>query len=319
MRKFKALIIGAGNIGALFDSPKSKNIITHAHAYSVHPGFELIGFVNPDPKNAKKAVKIWGGKAYSSIEEAFNKEPSIDVVSVCAPDEHHGKIIKEIAEKTVDFIFAEKPITKSLKEAREVIDICNKNKVPLQVNYSRRFVPEIQALAREIKAGTYGTLTNGIAYYGKGIMHNGSHMMDLIRFLLGEVKFIKATDKINDFYDDDPTVSAILTLDNGEPIYLRGINCQNFTIFELDLIFQKGRVTLNNSGYQIERYLVQENKLFKGYRYLSKPKESKTSLDKAMYCAVENIHEYLVKKKPLLCSKEEGYLSLKAAIEVKEA
>ena len=55
---YKALIVGAGKMGAFFDEPGSDNIFTHAHAYNNHPGFELSGFVDIDGKRARRASRL---------------------------------------------------------------------------------------------------------------------------------------------------------------------------------------------------------------------------------------------------------------------
>ncbi len=69
--KFNSLIIGSGQIGALFDNPKSNNIISHAHGYNSHDGFKLVGFVDTNNENAKEAAKLWETNVYKTIDEAF--------------------------------------------------------------------------------------------------------------------------------------------------------------------------------------------------------------------------------------------------------
>ena len=53
---YKAVIIGAGNIAAGFDSPKSEKVLTHAHAILLHPDFELLGFYDRDEKSPGKQL-----------------------------------------------------------------------------------------------------------------------------------------------------------------------------------------------------------------------------------------------------------------------
>ena len=47
-KSFNVLIIGAGNIGALYDTPDMDKVLTHAHAFSIINGFKLLGFVDLD-------------------------------------------------------------------------------------------------------------------------------------------------------------------------------------------------------------------------------------------------------------------------------
>ena len=70
-RIYNVLIIGAGKIGAFFDQPGSENILTHAHAFSTHPGFKLLGFVDSNAGQAQKAVSIWGGEYFNNLMRPY--------------------------------------------------------------------------------------------------------------------------------------------------------------------------------------------------------------------------------------------------------
>lgn len=318
MNRITALIIGAGKIGAFFDDPKSKDIITHAHAYKKHPNFKLLGFVDNDPSKASLAAKVWGVKSYKNIEEAFSKENQIDVVSVCVPDDFHYEILKDVANRPVKVIFAEKPITKSLAEAKEIIALCKEKNISLQVNYSRRFVPEYIELRKEITRGDFGKFITGSGYYGKGIIHNGSHLIDLIRTFTSEIVGIKSISKNNDFYEDDPSVSAILSMKNGGSIVFMTMDCHNYTVFELDLLFEKGRIRIKNSGEIIEKYEAKKSDSLKDYKFLYKTCEIKTSSNRSIYFAIENIFSNIKSNAQLLCTGIEAYQNLSVAIDLKD-
>ncbi|MFA6963155.1 MAG: Gfo/Idh/MocA family oxidoreductase [Patescibacteria group bacterium] len=315
MDKLKALIVGAGKIGAYFDTPNSKNIITHAHAYTEHPGFKLVGFVDNDTERGTKAAKAWGCRSFKDIDEAFSSE-SIDVVSVCVPDDFHAEILKSLMTKSIKAIFAEKPITKTLLEAVEIVKICEERSIALQVNYSRRFVPELINLAEAVKAGEYGNFICGTAYYGKGVMHNGSHMVDLLRMFLGEAGAFEPFARENDFSTDDPSVSGILKINSGNVAFL-AIGSKNYTIFELELLFASGRIQIRNSGNDVEIWRVEKSDEFEGYKYLVKENNLKTSLNRSIYFAADNIFSHLTKKETLLCSAKEAIADLETAINMK--
>ena len=64
----KVGIIGAGKIGASFDSPNDEMVISHAHGYYNHDGFEIVGFVDTQFDQAELAAEKWGGKAYRTVD-----------------------------------------------------------------------------------------------------------------------------------------------------------------------------------------------------------------------------------------------------------
>lgn len=302
---YRVAIIGAGRIGALLDDPLSPNILTHAHGYKACAGFELAGFVDQDPHRAEAAAARWGGDIFASIESLFARQ-TIDVVSICVPDELHYETLLALAEKPVKLIFLEKPAVRTEEEAEVVRALYGKLPTRVLVNYTRRFVPEIRKIREAIKHGDYGAFLTGTGYYGKGLLHNGSHLVDLLRFLVGEVGEVDKISETVDYYDQDPSVSALLTLRNGGVFFLHHIDCRKFDIFELDLTFERKRIRICELGTVIEEYSVGDNGVFKGYRTLNKDAAYATEHRRAMYHAVANIRNNLDGDEPLACTLEEA-------------
>jgi len=207
--KFSVLIVGAGQIGAFFDTPESPNILTHAHAFTKHPNFELLGFMDIVPDNAAKAAAIWGGKPFGSLAEAFAQRIP-DVVCVATPDPTHYSFLLEIAQYPVRLIFMEKPFAQNIKEIEHLQHILEQATFSVAVNYSRRFVPEFIQVREAIHRGECGEFMGGAASYGKGLYHNGSHMLNLLEYWLDQFTTAQVLDTIQDCYAHDPSVSAIL-------------------------------------------------------------------------------------------------------------
>jgi len=300
------LIIGAGNIGACFDTPQSEMVLSHAHAFVRHPGFVLSGFVDADHDRCVSAANVWGGMPFKSTDSAFQQQ-NIDVAVVAVPDECHYSLLKELANYPLKLVVAEKPLTKSLSEAEEILRLYRDKGISLAVNYTRRFVPDFVALREHITSGEFGKYLTGTGYYGKGTLHNGSHMIDLLGFLVGEIKDIQSLSTVHDFYHDDPSRSLHLTLENGAPFFMQAVDCRCYTIFEFDLFFERKRIRLTDSGVKIETYDVKDNALFAGYRNLEKVHVQETSIAEALTAAVTNFHDHLVGNAPLLCTGVDGY------------
>lgn len=315
-KEYNVLIIGAGNIGAFFDKPESPNVLTHAHAFTKIKEFNLLGFVDADSDKAEKASILWNTSYFKSLEEAFEKN-RIDVVSVCVPDEYHYELLIKLSDLPIKLIFAEKPLAKNLKEAEEIINLYNKKNVKCLVNYSRRFVHEFEILKENIVLGRYGELICGNGYYGKGIMHNGSHLIDFLTYIIGEIKEFRTFNYNFDFYDNDPSISAILKFQNGGTFTMNNIPCSNYTIFEIELLFEKSRIRIIDSGFKIEINEVLGNSLFEGYRNLVKGDEINTSLGNAMENAVTNIYNNLSFNEELKCTLENGYRAIEICEKLK--
>ncbi len=312
---YNVLIIGAGKIGAFYDSSSSQNILTHAHAFSLHKGFNLIGFVDSDLSKAQDACLMWSGTCFNSIEDAFSKN-QIDVVCVAVPDEYHYAVLDKLAFYSPKLVFAEKPLTKTIEEAERILTLYQEKKIPLLVNYTRRFVPEIVEIKEKIQAGFYGEYVTGTAYYGKGITHNGSHIIDIVRLFLGEIIDFKVASFKFDFYKDDPSVSGVLKLQNKKDFFLQAVDSRIYALFEIDLIFENGRIRINDTNFQFEEFTVKNDPIFKEAFNLVKSKKITLSQGKALLFACDNIYNNLLKNENLKCSAIEALRSLDVCLSI---
>ena len=135
---YKALIVGAGRIGAAYQWPEDPDY-THAGAYAALPSrVELAGFVEPDPKRRDAAEKKWRLLAYESLEEA----PKADIYSVCTQPQDQEAVLGQLGHAKA--IWCEKPFVSTHLDP--VI------RLRVQVNYLRRgdgFHRRVAAMARE--------------------------------------------------------------------------------------------------------------------------------------------------------------------------
>jgi len=318
-RRYSVLIIGAGKIGACYDSLDSPDILTHAHAFCAHKAFRLAGFVDTDPAALKKAVSHWGGSGFTSLKEAFNREGRIDVACVATPDETHYEMLSKLCNFPVKLIFVEKPPVETLAQADDIMRKAKKKKISIAVNYSRRFAQEYEDIRKNIKSNKYGRFLTGNGFYGKGLVHNGSHMVDLLRYFLGEIKAVDKRSRVNDFKNSDPTISAVLSFGGKRDFFLQGVDCRSYTIFELDLLFEKTRLRFVDSGSALEEYSINNVAADCGIRNLGRPRVTATSARKALYFAAENMYRHLSRGEALKCSFSEGVKTLAACKVIQNA
>ena len=297
---YKALILGAGTIAGGYDNPTDNAILTHAHAYIDNPEIELLGFYDVNYEQAQKMAQKWDVKAFA---EPINA----DIISVCVPDEFHTKMVLEAEKLNPKIIFLEKPVCRNLSE----IETLNKVKIPIAVNYSRSYTKSFRELAKRIKENEFGKYESGCGYYGKGFIHNGSHMVNLLNLLLGKIVNIKFDGGIKDFYEDDISKYAKISFENGGYFVMNPVDCRDYTIFEMDLIFNGARIKISNLGYKIEIFKAQENAKHIGHKMLELTEEIKTDMDFAMQNAIQNIADYLGKKDNIFCTLKDGIETIK--------
>ncbi len=175
-RKYSALIIGCGKIGALNDVPGSGNenkIISYAHALKENGNFDVYYFDN-DTYKAQNAIDIWGGR--------HSDNRIADITIIATPDKTHYDILKwEWITKT-KLVICEKPLCSTVAEAKEIIELYEKAGIPILVDYTRRFIPELQDLKRRYYSGEFGQIAYASFQYNRGILHTGTHMFDFINW-----------------------------------------------------------------------------------------------------------------------------------------
>lgn len=285
--KYSALIVGAGRIGSDFDTPEAKKILTHAHAYRACGRTDIVGFVDADFSAAKKAVKRWGGRAFTTLEEAF-REYDVDIVSVSSPDETHYDVLLQLASFAPKAVICEKPVTTDVNHTEEINQLYQQKNIALQVNYSRRFDPSVEQIQDALKNNQYGAILGAYGIYTKGLLHNGSHMVDLARFLFGEALDSRALSSRADYSFGDLSVSAFLRFERCPAFHLMVGDGVRFSIFELSIICEKGRIVFKDGGVRLCIEPIQDHSVYAGYRCLASERCEETELDSAMMNMIEN-------------------------------
>ena len=296
---FDALIIGCGSIAGGYDhaDPNSPDVLTHAKAYHLHPGFHLAACVEPDRVKRQEFQQRWNiPLGFDSLQDVT---VPFDIVSICVPTSLHAGVLGEMLLRKPRLVFAEKPITDDLAVAQSLVQAYDQAKISLCVNHLRRWAEGIAKVKAEIAAGVWGHLQGGVGLYTKGLLNNGSHLIDLIGFLLGPLRPVARLRDVEEGRPDDSASQVIVATEQGVHVHLNGADGRNFTVFELDLLFSGGRITLTESSFTILRRAVEPSTQFPGYQILGQAQSQPTGLGRAMLGAVDNIFKHLTEGQAL--------------------
>lgn len=301
---YKVSIIGAGNIASFYDNPKENNILTHAHSLVESEHYVLAGFYDNDIGKADKAVQVWGGRVFSTLEEAIN---SADVVVIAVPDGFHYEMVKKcLSKESLKAIIVEKPFVTNEAEANLLVRELRNKHIPVLLNYSRRFRKEFIELKNWIDLNS-GKFLSGSCYYGKGTLHNGSHLIDIISYFFEDVKLDYVGRSITDYIENDPSYEFTLSVRNDEGVvHFLPISCTAVTVFEFDLIFEHGRIKYSDENGVIEYYEVKrQNPLYDEFNFV-KSREVQIDPSGAMLGLYSNLYEVLSNKGTPYCTAEDG-------------
>jgi len=131
MNKLKCAVIGAGYLGKF-----------HAEKYASLKDCELVAVVDINAEAAQQVADKHGAVAMTDYRELLGH---VDAVSVVVPTSFHHAVSKDFLQAGAH-VLVEKPITVTVEEADELIELANKHNVILQVGHLERFNPAVRGL-----------------------------------------------------------------------------------------------------------------------------------------------------------------------------
>jgi predicted dehydrogenase len=102
----------------------------------------LVGFFDPDEKNALLVQEKYQLKRFENAAELMDNCDAVDIV---APTLYHYDLC-EMALKKGKHVFVEKPLANTMDEARELVKLAKESNVKFQVGHVERFNPAFLAL-----------------------------------------------------------------------------------------------------------------------------------------------------------------------------
>lgn len=313
----RAAVVGCGKIGSGFaDDPLLKgDVYTHAEAYARSPATDLVAVCDRDSAVAARCAERWGVEASFSEVGELLREAQPDIVSICTPDDTHFPIARTVIEQgeSVLALLCEKPLATSLDDGEELLRLARDAGKLVVVAHVRRYAANLRALREFLGQGSIGAVRAAGGWYTNGVLHNGSHWFDLLRMLAGEVEWVEAADRFGEG-GADPTLDVTLGLESGAVATLRGANAGSYGLFEMDLLTDRGRVAITDSGHRIRLFRAAASSRYSGYGELAEEPHGFGDQRNLMLRAVDDLAHALATGGPPLCTGEDGLAALRIGI-----
>lgn len=130
-RKIKVGVIGVGYLGRF-----------HAHKYAAMEDVELVGVADASAERAQFVASECQTRPFTDYRELVSQ---VEAVSIAVPTSLHHETAKYCLQHSVD-IMVEKPITTTLSEADNLIELARTQQRILQVGHLERFNPAVLAM-----------------------------------------------------------------------------------------------------------------------------------------------------------------------------
>ena len=159
----------------------------HAHGYTASNATELVAIADLDAALLDEVGRKFDvPHRYTSLDDMLERE-SLDIVSIGTPCQLHAPMVIAAAEARPKAIICEKPMAPDMGGVEAMTAACDEHGVKLVIGHMRRQLPQFAHARRLIAEGAIGRPIAGtVSVQEGGLLNQASHVVDLIRFMLGD-------------------------------------------------------------------------------------------------------------------------------------
>jgi predicted dehydrogenase len=281
-KELKIGFIGCGRIASILEDDKLRiKPATHAGGISHIKGLKIVAASDIDEKRLNKFGKKWNVSNLYLDYKKMIKSEKLDIVVVAAWSHLHKEMVLYSLNNTnIKGIVCEKPLAISLKDAKKMVLECKKKNVHLMINHERRFdskyenlknfinnneIGEIKTVTGNVLTGIYKNIDKK-KYGGGPLLHDGTHLIDILLYLFGDIKAVKGEIKKGKTVENIAT--AFIKFKNKINCFIEAGGERNYFNFELDIFGTKGRIKVGNG--LLEVYKVIKSTRYEGFFDLKK-------------------------------------------------
>ncbi|HTP80327.1 MAG TPA: Gfo/Idh/MocA family oxidoreductase [Bacteroidota bacterium] len=180
----------------------------HLQCLSKDPQAKLVAVADVDAKATASTAEAFGVKGFQDAQKMVT-EMNLDAVIICSPpNSHHA--LSDLALNSGVHVLCEKPLSLSVAEAETTIGVAKQKQRVLMMASKFRYVQDIIRAKNIMESGILGEVilvenefcsrvdmkNRWNAKYdvaGGGVLiDNGSHSVDIIRYLVGPIRDLQA-------------------------------------------------------------------------------------------------------------------------------
>lgn len=316
--RWRTALIGFGKMAAGYASDSRQTACfrysTHAQVLAVHPSFDWRVVIDPAEAARAHAIDRWPVAQTAACIEDHPGAGEIEVAIIATPPEARMNLIE--AMPSLRAVLIEKPLGLDLLQARHFLEACTQRGIRVAVNLPRRYDAQLQALAQGGLAVLWGAPQAIFGVYGNGIRNNGTHLIDLIRMLFGEVQSFTVPGGAQRFTEGpisgDCNFPFTLSMTGGPTVMVHPLSFKHYREVGLDVWAERGRIQLLNETLLCHSSPRAENRQLSDTHEIAHDaqKTEPLGLSTALYLAYDNLASALADDAALACSGEEAYKTM---------
>lgn len=306
------LVVGLGAIGMGYDlaDTRGDRVGTHARAFAEAAAFELLAGVDLDLSRQRTFEKVYGKPAYGVVEEALDKHQPQVIVIACPTPAHADTLTQVLRAAKPTAVLCEKPLAQDMFAANMMLRECTARGIGLYVNYTRRADPAVNSVKRMLAQEEILAPLKGVVWYSKGLIHNGSHFVDLLRYWLGPPHDARVMRAGRRWQGWDPEPDFTLEYPRGAVSFLAASE-ECFSHYTVEFVARNGRLRYERGGERVEWQAVIDDPDFAGYRVLAKePQLLPSDMRRSQLNVANQLAMALEGKESTLCTGQQAVQTL---------
>lgn len=257
------LVVGGGKMG-----------ISHLAVITQYVGKSNVALVERK-RSVRLLLSAFGYRCYSSAEAALEKGGKTEGIVIATPTSSHAPLAEWAIANRIPF-FVEKPLTLDAKRSAALVEAAASARVPAQSGFVMRYVASYQKLRALVKDDRLGTIRGyeasmrgsviteppkhsswqgNFSRGGGSLNEYGPHIIDLCRFIFGEVNTVVEARKGHVHCNNaDDWVELNWSHNGGVPGVLRIDWCDTTkrkSVIEFVVHFEAADVRVDNSAIEI--------------------------------------------------------------------
>lgn len=316
--KHRVAVIGLGPMGH-----------QHTRAWLAQPKAQVVAAADINPERIQKFRGEFPNVPIYSDAQALLAKEAPHIVSIATNPPSHAELTIAAAEAGARAVFCEKAMATSLREADQMIQTCQDNRIFLQINHTSRWRPFVTWLKAVMETEPVGkiqhvTITWSTARMGCLL----THFIDLVRYLTNLeptqlVAFLDRTGTPDPRGPQfrDPGGTGIAFLNDGARLLVDGMEDLRCPV-EFEMMGHSGRIRFEFGGQWADYWIPRPGS--SGLRdwipaefpmpLPSKEERSREANMGANRLAAADLIHNLENNLPPRCSGEDGRASLEFVI-----
>lgn len=206
--------------------------LNHLHAWQDIEGAQIVALCDANRARLDEVGEHFGIERRYTDAAAMLREERLDFADIATTVPSH-RVLVELAAAAGVATICQKPFASTLADARAMVQTCDEAGVPLMVHENFRWQSAIRAVGHALREGVIGKpfwgrvsfrsaydVFSGQPYLAQGerfiVEDLGIHILDIARFLFGDVARVSATTaRVNPAIRGEDVATILLTHENG--------------------------------------------------------------------------------------------------------